>query len=117
MAPSVPPIVDSAAVPWAEHPRFQHILIKSLLTAGTPPLAGINRVQVPPDGVIGSHHHVQATETVYVLSGASVLTLGGEDHSFNAGQVVAIPAGLEHALRNAGTATVELLCIFTPPLA
>jgi len=53
---------------------------------------------------------------VYVLAGQTVLTLGNTDHAFNAGEIVAIPAGLEHALANTGSETVELLCIFTPPL-
>ena len=79
--------------------------------------AGVNVVKVPPGGVIGRHLHVKEIETVYVLAGQSVLTLGDADYPFVAGQVVAIPAGLEHALRNTGAETVELLCIFTPPLA
>ena len=91
--------------------------MKTLLDSAGNPLAGVNIVQVPPDGVIGRHHHVSEIETVYVLAGQSVLTLGDADHAFAAGQVVAIPAGLEHALRNTGATTVELLCIFTPPLS
>ena len=110
------PIVDSAAIPWTEHPRFRSISMKALLTSAENPLAGINVVQVPPDGVIGCHLHVKEIETVYVLAGVSLLTLGDADYPFAAGQVVAIPAGLEHALRNTGAETVELLCIFTPPL-
>ena len=66
--------------------------------------------------VIGRHLHVKEIETVYVLAGQTVLTLGNTDHAFNAGEIVAIPAGLEHALVNTGSETVELLCIFTPPL-
>jgi mannose-6-phosphate isomerase-like protein (cupin superfamily) len=112
-----PNIVDSAAVDWTEHPRFHSIGMKALLTAADNPLAGVNIVQVPPDGVIGHHLHVQEIETVYVLAGQSVLTLGDADYPFAAGQVVAIPAGLEHSLRNTGSEIVELLCIFTPPLA
>ncbi len=117
MSSTAPAIVDSAAIPWTEHPRFRSIGMKALLTPVDNPLAGVNVVQVPPDGVIGRHLHAQEIETVYVLAGQSVLTLGDADHAFDAGQVVAIPAGLEHALRNVGDETVELLCIFTPPLA
>lgn len=117
MSSHASPIVDSSAVDWTEHPRFRSIGMKALLTAADNPLAGVNAVQVPPDGIIGRHMHAQEIETVYVLAGQSVLTLGDADYPFAAGQVVAIPAGLEHALHNTGAETVELLCIFTPPLA
>jgi uncharacterized cupin superfamily protein len=116
MPSTKPNIVDSAVIPWTEHPRFHAIGMKALLTAADNSLAGVNVVQVPPGGVIGRHLHVREIETVYVLAGVSVLTLGDADYPFAAGQVVAIPAGLEHALRNTGAETVELLCIFTPPL-
>jgi quercetin dioxygenase-like cupin family protein len=116
MTTTIPSIVDSAAIAWTEHPRFRSIGMKALLTSAGNPLAGVNVVQVPPDGFIGRHLHAQEIETVYVLAGQSVLTLGDADYPFAAGQVVAIPAGLEHALRNTGAETVELLCIFTPPL-
>jgi quercetin dioxygenase-like cupin family protein len=55
-------------------------------------------------------------ETVYVLAGESVLTLGETETPFAAGQIVAIPAELPHTLRNDGPEMVELLCFFTPPL-
>jgi quercetin dioxygenase-like cupin family protein len=116
MTTTTPSIIDSAAIDWTEHPRFHSIGMKALLTSAENPLAGVNVVQVPPDDVIGRHLHAQEIETVYVLAGQSVLTLGDADYPFAAGQVVAIPAGLEHALRNTGVETVELLCIFTPPL-
>lgn len=110
------PIVDPATIPWIEHPRFREIYMKSLITPPANPQAGVNVVQVPPAGVIGRHCHAREIETVYVLAGQSVLTLGDADFDFAAGQIVAIPAGLDHALRNTGPETVELLCIFTPPL-
>jgi quercetin dioxygenase-like cupin family protein len=101
---------------WAAHPRFANILMKQLLTSAENPHASISRVRVPPGAVIGWHHHAGQIETVYVLAGESTLTLGESDVPFCAGQVVAIPSELKHTLRNAGPATVELLCIFTPPL-
>ena len=110
------PIVDSASIAWTEHPRFQAIGMKALITPAGNPLAGVNAVRVPPGGVIGRHVHAKEIETVYVLAGQSALALGDTEHPFATGQIVAIPAGLEHALRNTGEETIELLCIFTPPL-
>jgi mannose-6-phosphate isomerase-like protein (cupin superfamily) len=110
-------VIDPEAIPWGEHPRFAGIRMKTLLTSETHPLASSALVRVPPGGVIGSHHHRQETEIVYVLAGRSLLTLGETETPFDAGQMVAIPAGLEHSLRNAGQETVLLLTVFNPPLA
>ena len=112
-----PSIVDSFAISWVDHPRFRDISMKTLISPATNPLAGVNLVNVPPGGVIGRHLHPKEIETVYVLAGQSELTLGDTNHVFVAGQIVAIPIGLEHSLRNTGQDTVNLLCIFTPPLS
>lgn len=111
------PMADAARGEWKEHPRFHDIWLKSLLTSVHNPLASVNVVRVPPGGVIGRHHHPTQAETVYVLAGQSVLTLGNVEVPFNAGQIVAIPIALEHALHNIGTEAVELLTLFTPPLS
>jgi mannose-6-phosphate isomerase-like protein (cupin superfamily) len=47
----------------------------------------------------------------------AILTLDQTEVSITNGQIIAIPVGLEHALRNEGTTLVELLTFFTPPLA
>ena len=112
-----PSIVDSSTISWVDHPRFRDISMKTLISSATNPLAGVNLVNVPPGGVIGRHLHLKEIETVYVLAGQSELTLGDTGHVFVAGQIVAIPASLEHSLRNTGQDTVNLLCIFTPPLS
>lgn len=114
---TITPIVDPEHLEWGAHPRFEGISMKPLITAAGNPLAGVTLVNVPPDGVIGRHHHVQEIETVYVLAGESILTLADTDYPFTAGQIVAIPAGLDHALRNQGPEVVKLLCVFTPPLS
>lgn len=111
-----PAIVDPESIPWAGHPRFENIFMKPLITSATHDLASVARVHVPPEGVIGLHTHANEVEVVYVLSGESVLTLDGVDALFCSGQIVAIPAGMEHGLRNAGDNPVELLTFFTPPL-
>lgn len=112
----MPRIVDAASTAWGTHARFPGILMNRLLTSADNALASVNAVRVPPGGVIGRHRHPAQVETVYVLAGHSILTLGETEVPFNAGQVVAIPIGLEHALRNEGADVVQLLTFFTPPL-
>jgi quercetin dioxygenase-like cupin family protein len=109
-------ILDSGTGEWTEHPRFKGILIKNLLTREHNALANVNVVRVPTGGVIGDHHHGTQVETIYVLKGQSILTVEDREIPFNAGQIVAMPIGVPHSLRNEGEAWVELLTIFTPPL-
>ena len=112
---STPRIVDGSAVAWGGHPRFPGIQMKPLLTPADNALANVSLVRVPPGGLVGRHRHPTQVETVYLLRGRSILTLGDTDRPLDAGQIVAIPIGLEHALRNNGTDLVELLAFFTPP--
>lgn len=110
------PLANAATGEWKEHPRFRNIWMKVLLTSEDNSLASVNIVRVPPGSVIGRHHHPGQVETVYVLAGRSLLALGETEVPFSAGQIVAIPIALEHALRNEGTEPVDLLTFFTPPL-
>lgn len=110
------PIVDATAVAWTPHPRFAGISMRVLLTSADNPYANVNVVRVPVGAEVGRHLHPTQIETVYVLAGQSVLTLGETEHSLPAGSIAAIPIGVEHSLRNAGDEPVELLAFFTPPL-
>lgn len=101
---------------WQEHPRFPGITMKTLLTRVDNALASINGVRVPSNGVIGRHQHPEQVETVFVVTGNCFLMLNDEDVALAPGSIIAIPADLPHALRNAGAQMVELLTIFTPPL-
>ena len=112
----VGPIVDATAIEWGEHPRVAGIYVKKLLTADENPLANVNLVKVPEGGVVGHHIHVDQVETVYVLKGQCVLTIGENETPFRAGQIVALLAGVEHELRNVGPEPVELITFFTPPI-
>jgi quercetin dioxygenase-like cupin family protein len=102
---------------WQEHARFPGIAMKNLLTTEDNPHASVNAVQVPQGGVIGRHRHAMQVETVWVVRGMPILTLDHTEVSLKEGQIIAIPIGLEHALRNEGEALVELLTFFTPPLS
>jgi quercetin dioxygenase-like cupin family protein len=81
------------------------------------PFANVNAVRVPAGGRIGRHRHASQVETIWVIRGNAFLTLDQTEVAFRDGQIIAIPIGLEHALRNEGPALVELLTFFTPPLA
>ena len=111
----LPRVADFMTGEWEEHPRFPGIYLQTLLDASDNPFASVNAVQVPPGNEIGSHRHVQQFETIWVIKGDPILTLDQKEVSLRDGQIIAIPIGLEHALRNASPIPVELLTFFTPP--
>jgi quercetin dioxygenase-like cupin family protein len=113
---TIPRVADLVTGEWREHACFPGIHIQGLLTTSDNPFANVNAVRVPSGGSIGRHRHAEQVETVWVVRGIAILTLGQTEVSLRDGQIIAIPIGLEHALRNEGPAPVELLTFFTPPL-
>jgi quercetin dioxygenase-like cupin family protein len=113
---NLPRVADLMTGEWQEHTRFPGISMQGLLTISDNPFASVNAIQVPPGGKIGRHRHAQQYETVWVIRGYAILTLDQTEVPLRDGHIIAIPIGLEHALRNDGPALVELLTFFTPPL-
>ena len=109
-----PRIINSANTEWGDHPRFVGVKMKKLLTPADNELANVNMVQVPPGSAVGWHTHATQVETIYLLKGQAVLTIGTNESALAAGSIVAIPIGAEHTLRNAGTDIIELIAFFTP---
>ena len=114
---TLPRVADLAVGEWHEHARFPGISIKNLLTASDNPFANVNVIQVPPGRAIGRHSHAGQVETLWVVRGSAILTMDQTEVPIRDGQIIAIPIGLEHALRNESTTLVELLTFFTPPLS
>lgn len=113
----MPRVADLAVGEWQEHAHFPGISMKGLLTTSDNPFANVNVIQVPPGAAVGRHRHLEQVETIWVIRGNAILTLDQTEVSIRDGQLIAIPIGLEHALRNEGTTLVELLTFFTPPIA
>lgn len=113
---TLPRVAHLEAENWQEHSRFPGIYVKGLLTSSDNPFASVNAIQVPPGGKIDRHHHAQQFETVWVIRGNAILTIDQTEVPLRDGQIIAIPIGLEHTLRNEGQSLVELLTFFTPPL-
>ena len=110
-----PRVVDSTATEWGDHPRFSGVKMKALLIPADNKLANVSMVRVPVGSLVGWHSHATQVETVYVLTGHAILTIGSSEAALEPGCIVAIPSGSEHSLRNAGTEAVELIAFFTPP--
>jgi quercetin dioxygenase-like cupin family protein len=111
-----PRIVNSAEAEWADHPRFSGVQMKALLTKSDNELANVSTVRVPLGSEVGWHMHAAQVETVYLLRGHALLTIGETGAEMLPGSIVAIPMGARHRLQNVGDESVELLAIFTPPI-
>ena len=90
---------------------------KSLITAADNPHASAAMVKFPTGGVIGLHVHEKETETIYCLAGEGVFTVEDREFPFSTGQIIAVPAGMEHGLRNESNEDLIILTFFTPPLS
>jgi mannose-6-phosphate isomerase-like protein (cupin superfamily) len=109
-------IIDPESVPWKGHERFPGMLMKTLIRSKENPHLSLNIVRVPVGVELTYHDHANEVETVYMISGEGTLTLGETEVPFQAGQVVALPPGLKHCLKNTGTEEIQMITIFTPPL-
>jgi quercetin dioxygenase-like cupin family protein len=114
---SLPHLADLTTGVWREHVRFPGIYMQTLLDISNNLLASVNAVRVPPGGVIGRHHHEKQLETIFIIRGNAILTLDQTEVYLRERQILAIPIGLEHALRNESQDFFELLAFFTPPLS
>ena len=68
----------------------------------------------PADGFVPPHRHRATDEIVYVLEGAYEITAGAEKLTIRAGDVVSIPRGTTHSLRNISDGPGRFLAIITP---
>ena len=66
---------------------------------------------MPPAGSAGLHVHHNADEFFYVISGVAVALVSGKEVPIEAGDVMFVPKGQEHAFRNSSR-TEALKTIF-----
>ena len=111
-----PHLFDVNKTKWNPHPKFPSILTKSLETKESNQYASITLVKVDTDGFIPTHVHQIETETVWIMSGRSMITVGEQDHTIESGAGITIPEGMPHSLNNIGNKPIELLAIHTPPV-
>jgi mannose-6-phosphate isomerase-like protein (cupin superfamily) len=71
---------------------------------------------LPPGGSAGLHVHHRADEFFYVISGVGVASVGGKDVPIEAGDVVFVPKGQEHKLKNSsGTDPLKTIFLLDRP--
>jgi len=104
-------------IPWKPHPRFPEVQAKVIVPGSVNQALSFHLVRIEPGAAIKPHIHEREAETFYVLSGRGICTLGEEEIEFVPGSCGYAPAGTVHGMRNEGDEPLELVAIFTPPIA
>jgi quercetin dioxygenase-like cupin family protein len=66
-------------------------------------------VEVPPEGGVPLHTHLQEEESYYMLEGQMLVQVGSEEIEIGAGDFVHIPAGVVHSYRNTSDQPIRFL--------
>ncbi len=70
---------------------------------------------IPPDGEIGVETHDENDQILSFVSGLGKAVVGGKTKAVGAGDVVVVPAGVEHNFLNAGPNPLVLYTVYGPP--
>jgi oxalate decarboxylase/phosphoglucose isomerase-like protein (cupin superfamily) len=86
----------------------------------TPAVNGSERfsagvVQLEPGKGHELHTHPDSDEILYFLDGDGEQTVAGDTRDVGPGEMVYIPAGVEHGTVNTGWETLKLLAVYAPP--
>ncbi|HSK21731.1 MAG TPA: cupin domain-containing protein [Egicoccus sp.] len=81
----------------------------------TGPHSQLVTMHLRPGEAIGEEHHDDADQLLHVVSGQGEAVLDGETLPMGPGQLVYVPAGVRHDIRNAGGESLRLWTVYTPP--
>ena len=112
-----PKIVREQDLAFGPHRVYPRVFAKVLLGQTDQPAFSTHRVRIEPGAEISPHVHEASAETFYILAGTGVFLWSGDTVPFATGSIGLAPAGFTHGLRNTGTKRVELLAVFSPPIA
>ncbi len=108
--------VEFAAIPWSEHPAFEGVELKHIVTAkDTNGQFSYHLVRIAPNKCIKNHIHEMQLETHEVIAGSGTCMNNGTAISYDTGTVSIMPAGIPHEV-NAGENGLYLFAKFIPAL-
>lgn len=70
---------------------------------------------IPPDGEIGVETHDENDQILSFVSGLGKAVVGGRTKKVGPGDVVVVPAGVEHNFLNDGPNPLVLYTVYGPP--
>ncbi|MFH1689144.1 MAG: cupin domain-containing protein [Candidatus Eisenbacteria bacterium] len=97
------PVADYSRLREILHPERDPVDIRYSLAHAT---VGVGEASV--------RHRMATVEVYYFLAGTGVMHVGDEFRTVGPGHTVAVPAGAEQWVENAGDHDLEFLCIVDP---
>lgn len=70
---------------------------------------------IPPDGEIGAEVHEDIDQILSFVSGTGRAEVSGEGRNIAQGDLVVVPAGVEHNVVNTGPNPLVLYTVYGPP--
>ena len=91
--------------------------IRSLLDLSNAPVKNqsLAEATLPAGGETERHYHKVSEELYYLLEGAGVMEIDGEEREVGPGDSILIPAGAWHQIK--ATEPMQFLCFCAPPYA
>lgn len=91
--------------------------IRSLLDLSVAPVANhsLAEATLPTGGQTERHHHKVSEEMYYLLDGAGLIEIDGEQRAVAPGDAILIPVGAWHQITNTGGGELRFLCTCSPP--
>lgn len=108
--------VEFAEIPWKEHPSFDGVELKHIVTAkDTGGEFSYHLVRIAANKSIGNHIHETQLETHEVIAGSGECINDGTAIPYEAGTISIMPSGVPHEV-NAGKDGLYLFAKFMPAL-
>ena len=70
---------------------------------------------IPPDGEIGEETHDENDQILSFVSGIGKAVIAGESRQVGPGDIVVVPAGVQHNFLNDGPNPLVLYTVYGPP--
>lgn len=103
-------------IPWAEHPTFDGVELKHLLTSKeTNGEFSYHLVKIAPNKKIGVHIHETQLETHEVIDGRGICINSGKEFIYESGSISIFPMKVPHEI-TAGKDGLYLFAKFIPAL-
>ncbi len=89
--------------------------ITRLLSREKLPTVGFDYVKLSKGSTLKPHTHAASESFIYILEGAAIATLDGQDFPVKAGDTIHLPAGTSHGFTTSDEA-VAWLSVQSPPI-
>uniref|UniRef100_A0A832GMS6 Cupin domain-containing protein n=1 Tax=Caldimicrobium thiodismutans TaxID=1653476 RepID=A0A832GMS6_9BACT len=109
-------IVNLSQLEMKPHPKFEGVKIGFIATKENYPQLSITILEIAPSVEIPIHEHSEEVDSIFVLSGEGELYSGGEWRKIKAFDVVVIPPGERHGVRNTGAVPMKCYIVHAPAL-